>query len=147
MTETEREARDRAIERLRRHATLLAGAFELPLRSIDAESERVRRRYGICYADGRIRIRLHQLRSTDVLKYSVMVDTLCHELAHLRHFHHGPSFVRFYRELLEAARARGLYRPASPAALRAARAPRAGPVREDLAASAPHRPRQLPLFW
>ena len=120
MTETEREARDRAIERLRRHASLLAGAFELPLRSIEPESERVRRRYGICYADGRIRVRLHQLRSTDVLKYSVMVDTLCHELAHLRHFNHGRQFWQFYRRILAYARRQGIYRPGPEPALVAA---------------------------
>ena len=79
---------------------MLATAFELPLQSIEAESERVRRRYGICYADGRIRIRLHQLRADELLKYSVMVDTLCHELAHLRHFDHGRRFWRLYRRIL-----------------------------------------------
>jgi predicted metal-dependent hydrolase len=105
------QARERALERLRRHALLLAHAFDLPLRSIDAESPRVRRRYGICYADGRIRIRLHQLRAPDLLKYSVMVDTLCHELAHLRHLNHGQRFWRLYRRILAYARRHGIYRP------------------------------------
>ncbi len=104
-------ARDRAIERLRRHAALLASSFDLPLLSIEPESERVKRRYGICYADGRIRIRLHQLRGTDVLKYSVMVDTLCHELAHLRHFNHGRRFWQLYRRILAYAGRQGIYRP------------------------------------
>ena len=81
------------------------------MHSIEPESERVSRRYGICYADGRIRIRLHQLRSSDVLKYSVMVDTLCHELAHLRHFNHGRRFWQFYRRILAYARRQGIYRP------------------------------------
>ena len=112
-----RAARDRAIERLRRHAALLASAFDLPLHSIEPESERVKRRYGICYADGRIRIRLHQLRGTDVLKYSIMVDTLCHELAHLRYFNHGRRFWRFYRRILAYAARQGIYRPGPEAAL------------------------------
>ena len=111
MSDPAQEARGRALERLRRHAVQLAGAFELPLASVDAESPRVRRRYGICYADGRIRIRLHQLRSADLLKYSVMVDTLCHELAHLRHLNHGPRFWRLYRRILAYARRQGIYRP------------------------------------
>jgi predicted metal-dependent hydrolase len=128
VTESEREARERAIERLRRHATLLAEAFDLPLHSIEPESERVRRRYGICYADGRIRIRLHQLRSTDVLKYSVMVDTLCHELAHLRHFNHGRLFWRFYRRILAYARRQGIYRPGPEPGLVAAAPFRALPA-------------------
>jgi predicted metal-dependent hydrolase len=104
-------ARERALERLRRHALLLARAFDLPLRSVDAESPRVRRRYGICFADGRIRIRLHQLRAPELLKYSVMVDTLCHELAHLRHMNHGQRFWRLYRRILAYARRQGIYRP------------------------------------
>src|SRR5262245_31948481 len=97
------DARARALDRLRRHAVVLSRAFDLPLRSVDAESPRVRRRYGICYADGRIRIRLHQVRAPDLLKYSVMVDTLCHELAHLRHLNHGQRFWRLYRRILAYA--------------------------------------------
>jgi predicted metal-dependent hydrolase len=146
LTESERAARDRAIERLRRHAVLLAGAFDLPLRSIEPESERVTARYGICYADGRIRIRLHQVRGTDVLKYSVMVDTLCHELAHLRHFNHGRRFWQFYRRILAYAARQGIYRPGPEAPLapstpfhslpasiqRAAPRPAPGPAQLDL---------------
>lgn len=111
MSDPLHEARERAIERLRRHAAVLARAFDLPLRSVDAESLRVRRRYGICYADGRIRIRLHQLRAAELLKYSVMVDTLCHELAHLRHLNHGQRFWRLYRRILAYARRHGIYKP------------------------------------
>ena len=117
MNELERAARDRAIERLRRHGELLARAFELPLRSIEPEGERVKRRYGICFADGSIRIRLHQVRGSDVLKYSVMVDTLCHELAHLRHFNHGRRFWQFYRRILAYAARQGIYRPGPEASL------------------------------
>ena len=116
MSHSLEEARGRALERLRRHASQLAGVFELPLASVDAESSRVRRRYGICYADGRIRIRLHQLREPDLLKYSVMVDTLCHELAHLRHLNHGPRFWKLYRRILAYARRHGIYRPGPEAA-------------------------------
>lgn len=140
----DRRARERAIERLRRHGALLAQAFELPLVSIDPESARVRRRLGICYADGRIRIRLHSLRSIELLKYSVMVDTLCHELAHLRHFNHGRRFWALYRRILGYARRHGIYRPgpepaerpvtefrALPRAIQSA-APRAAPTQLEL---------------
>src|SRR5512139_1981649 len=108
LTEPERHARERAIERLRRHGAVLAEAFGLPLVSIDPEGPRVRRRLGICYADGRIRIRLHSLRSVELLKYSAMVDTLCHELAHLRHFDHGRRFWALYRRILAYARRHGI---------------------------------------
>jgi predicted metal-dependent hydrolase len=146
MTAADRREEDVLLRRLREDAQLLAQAFGLPFRRLD-KTRRDARLYGTCDVEGQIRIRLRSRTTGAFLRYSSLVATLCHELAHLRHFHHGPSFVRFYRELLEAARARGLYRPASPAALRADRTPRVGPVREDLAASAPRRPRQLPLFW
>jgi hypothetical protein len=45
------------------------------------------------------------------LRYSSLVNTLCHELAHLRHFHHGPEFSDFYKRLLSWAREQGIYRP------------------------------------
>lgn len=148
MTEPSRAARDRAIQRLRRHAVLLASAFDLPLHSIEAESERVKLRYGICYADGRIRIRLHQLRGTDVLKYSVMVDTLCHELAHLRHFNHGRRFWQFYRRILAYAARQGIFRPGPEAPLAPSTPFRSLPVAIQSAAprTAPSHAAQLDLF-
>jgi Protein of unknown function DUF45 len=147
LTEPERGARQRAIDRLRRHAAQLASAFDLPLHSIEPESERVTRRYGICFADGRIRIRLHQLRSNDVLKYSVMVDTLCHELAHLRHFNHGRRFWQFYRRILAYAARQGIYRPGPEAPLAPATPFRSLPASIQSAAPRPRpTPAQLDLF-
>jgi hypothetical protein len=55
------------------------------------------------------------------------VNTLCHELAHLRHFNHGPRFKAFYFRLLDFARAEGIYRPGPGPAQTAAR-----PVQLDL---------------
>ena len=99
---------------LRRHAQRLSQSFELPLRALHAESPRVRRRYGVCYADGTIKIRLRSVRNGELLRESSMVDTLCHELAHLRHFDHGTRFERLYRRILEYARRHGIYRPGHP---------------------------------
>ena len=107
----QRAAQAQALERLKQDGAFLAERFKLRLRSIDAESRRVKRRYGICYDDGTIKIRLHNVRTGDVLKYSALVDTLCHELAHLRHFNHGPRFQIFYRKLLEYARRNSIYKP------------------------------------
>jgi hypothetical protein len=39
------------------------------------------------------------------------VNTLCHELAHLKHFNHGPNFQAFYAKILSWARQEGIYRP------------------------------------
>jgi hypothetical protein len=115
-------------------ARRIAERFGLRYRSIEAERANVKRRYGVCYSDGSIRIRLRHATSGRPLKYSSLVNTLCHELAHLRHFNHGPRFKAFYLRLLEWARREGIYRPlrrtASPPAERepappaiAARAP------------------------
>ena len=63
------------------------------------------------------------------------MNTLCHELAHLRHFNHGPRFKAFYFRLLDFARAEGVYRP-GPGAARPTTRPAplrvAGPVQLDL---------------
>jgi predicted metal-dependent hydrolase len=146
LTQLERQARERAIERLRRHGALLAQAFGLPLVSIDPESMRVRRRLGICYADGRIRIRLHSLRSVELLKYSAMVDTLCHELAHLRHFDHGRRFWALYRRILAYARRQGIYRPGPEPAQPLPTSFRALPQAIQRAAPRRAAPTQLELF-
>jgi hypothetical protein len=105
-----REARG-LIERLNRDAAHIAARFGLRYLAIEAERPQVRSRYGVCYADGRIRIRLRHLATGRSLKYSSLVNTLCHELAHLRHFDHGPRFKAFYLRVLDFARAEGIYQP------------------------------------
>ena len=81
------------------------------MRSLEAERANVRSRYGVCYSDGSIRIRLRHVRTGELLKYSGLVDTLCHELAHVRYFNHGARFQALYRRILEHARRTGVYRP------------------------------------
>ena len=103
------------LQRLTRDAEQISGHFGLRYKSLDAERANVTSRYGVCFADGSIRIRLRHAVTGKALKYSSLVNTLCHELAHLRHFNHGPRFKAFYFELLDFARARGIYRPARPA--------------------------------
>ncbi len=112
---------DRAtIDRLRAQAAELSQAFGLRPARIDRERDGVNAHYGICYADGTIRIRLRHAVTGRLLKESSLVDTLCHELAHLRHFDHSPRFRNFYVRILAAARERGYYRP-GPDAERLAR--------------------------
>jgi hypothetical protein len=97
--------------RLKRDAEHIAWRFGLEYKSIEAERANVKNRYGICYEDGLIKIRLRHVTTGKPLRYSSLVNTLCHELAHLRHFNHGERFRIFYRQLLEFARAEGIYRP------------------------------------
>lgn len=118
LTKAERRDQQAVLGRLRHDAALLARVFGLPLRRLDAERANVRRRYGVCYSDGEIRIRLRHARTGQLLKYSSLVDTLCHELAHLRHFHHGARFRSFYFRILDYARRRGVYRPGLPSPAR-----------------------------
>ena len=107
-----RAAEDRAVlTELRTMGADLAGRFGLRYRAIDAERPGIVAHYGICYADGRIRIRLRHATTGRPLKRSSLVDTLCHELAHLRHFDHSIRFRRMYLKILDAARETGYYRP------------------------------------
>jgi len=112
LTKSERDGQQQLLLRIRRDARTLARAFRLPLRSVAAERPQVKRRYGICYDDGSIRVRLRHVRTGRLLKYSALIDTLCHELAHLEHFDHGVRFKAFYRDILGYARRCGIYRPA-----------------------------------
>jgi predicted metal-dependent hydrolase len=140
LTRIERAEQEAVLERLRRDARFLAERYRLPLMSLDAESVRVKRRYGICYEDGSIRIRLRHATTGSLLKYSGLVDTLCHELAHLRHFNHGAHFHLLYDKILAYAKRQGVYRP-TPRGLRPRLVtPRPAPSAE------PRRPVQLELF-
>ena len=123
------------IERLSRDAERIARGFELRYSAIEAERPNVKQRYGSCYSDGVIKIRLRHVATGRPLKYSSLVNTLCHELAHLRHFNHGPRFRAFYFRLLDFARAEGIYRP-GPGPVQKATPPAppraSGPVQLDL---------------
>jgi hypothetical protein len=107
----DREISRSLIARLNRDAEQIAWRFGLNYRSIEPERANVKTRYGICYEDGVIKIRLRHAVTGRPLRYSSLVSTLCHELAHLRHFNHGVRFRVFNMELLEFARAEGIYRP------------------------------------
>jgi predicted metal-dependent hydrolase len=126
--------------RLNRDAAVIAARFGLRYRVIEPERPRVKRRYGVCFSDGTIRIRLAHAKTAEPLRYSSLVATLCHELAHLRHFNHGPRFRAFNQTLLEWARSRGIYQP------RRQRPARLEPVAEPCAATPIEPPRQLDLF-
>ena len=91
-----------------------------------------------------IKIRLRHATTGRPLKYSSLVNTLCHELAHLRHFDHGLRFRAFYQELLAFARAEGIYRPGD--ALLRTPVPVVVAGRERAQREPQPGPRQLSLF-
>jgi predicted metal-dependent hydrolase len=134
------------MERLNRDAAVIAARFGLRYRAIEAEAAGVKRRYGICYSDGTIRIRLRHASTGRPLKYSSLVSTLCHELAHLKHFNHGHGFQAYYAGLLDYARERGIYRPGRRATAPAAAVSSADSAAAAVSASDTRTPHQLSLF-
>jgi hypothetical protein len=99
------------LQKLRRWGIELGQAFDLRYTSLEAEQPDITEWYGVCYEDGVIRIRLRHARTRRLLKESSLVDTLCHELAHLRYLDHGSRWEKLYRRILERARVSGIYRP------------------------------------
>ena len=103
------------VARLRDVGARVAGHFGLPPFDLDADRPDARSRYGVCDEDGRIRVRLVHARTGRPLRYSALVDTVIHELAHLRHLDHGERWEALYHRMLDWARAQGLYAPREPA--------------------------------
>ena len=136
----DRRTRRQLIERLRADADRICAEFGLRYQAIEAERANVKSRYGICYSDGTIRVRLNHATTRKPLKYSSLVNTLCHELAHLKHFDHSPRFQTFYQRILHWARQQGIYRPGRPAA----RSPK--PPKPKRSPARDSGPEQLSLF-
>ena len=61
------------LARLTCDADRICHRFGLRYRSIEAERANVKRRYGICYSDGSIKIRLRHATTGAPLKYSSLV--------------------------------------------------------------------------
>ena len=126
------------VDRLRTDARRVAEHFKLPPFELDADRPDAHDRYGICHDDGRIRVRLIHARTGRALKYSALIDTVVHELAHLRHMNHGPKWEALCDEMLAWCRRQGIYAPKPRR--------RASPSLVVAAPSAPQRPAQLTLF-
>lgn len=99
------------VERLRADAALVAERFKLPPYDLDADRPDAHDRYGVCFADGRIRVRLIHARTGRPLRYSALIDTVVHELAHLRYMDHGPLWEALYEKMLAWCRTQGIYAP------------------------------------
>ena len=88
------------MRRLTCDADRICAQFQIRYKEIAAERANVRSRYGVCYSDGTIKIRLRHAATGRPLKYSSLVSTLCHELAHLREMNHSPAFWDVVRSVL-----------------------------------------------
>ncbi|MBJ18934.1 MAG: hypothetical protein CL933_05855 [Deltaproteobacteria bacterium] len=132
----DRQTKQQLMARLERDALRICARFRLSYRALEPERANVKRRYGVCFSDGTIRIRLIHVTTKRPLKYSSLVNTLCHELAHLRHFNHGPRFQTLYGQILQWARRQGIYRPGPD---RSKSAPVPHPARVPGAAGPPRR--------
>ncbi len=141
----ERETNRTLVERLNRDAQHIAWRFGLRYRTIEAERANVTRRFGVCYDDGVIKIRLRHAVTGQPLRYSSLISTLCHELAHLRYFNHGLRFRAFNQQLLEFARAERIYRPGEPIPT-PERSAGGVPIRSAGRKTRSERPVQLSLF-
>lgn len=64
--------------------------------------------YGDCSTDGHIRIQLRR-NGQRLLAYQV-IDTLAHEMAHLRHNNHGPAWFKLHCQILSDLSRSGFYR-------------------------------------
>lgn len=125
------------MRRVRTDADRIAAQFGLEYKRLEAERTDVTEHYGVCYSDGTIRIRLRHAVTGKPLKYSSLMDTVCHELSHLRHFDHGERFEALFLQMLQWAREQGIYDPTQNDPRRAASSgPQEAAVTE----------RQLPLF-
>ncbi|MBW1883311.1 MAG: M48 family metallopeptidase [Deltaproteobacteria bacterium] len=137
-----RETRRALMAGLENDAQRICARFGLCYRALEPERANVKRRYGVCFSDGTIRIRLRHATTGQPLKYSSLVNTLCHELAHLRHFNHGQRFQGFYGQILEWARREGIYRPGSQRGT----APTSGPPALFGPSESPGPPAQTPFL-
>jgi hypothetical protein len=101
------------LDRLRGDAARVAQRFALPRYTLDADEDDAVDRFGICYEDGQILVRLVHARTGRPLRYSALIDTVVHELAHLRHLDHGPGWEALYERMLAWCRHEGIYAPAA----------------------------------
>ena len=81
-------------------------------------------------------MRFVHARTGRALKYSALIDTVVHELAHLRYMDHGPRWEALYRRMLEWCRKQGIYQPRPVGERRPTLPP----------SSYPPEPRQMSLF-
>jgi len=85
--------KERAKETLAAETQLLAQMHGLPLATVSIGDPRSR--WGSCASSGAIRYSWRLILAPDFVRQA----TVAHEVAHLRHMHHGPDFHRLVRAI------------------------------------------------
>jgi predicted metal-dependent hydrolase len=79
------------LRKIKKIAYMLAIDFDLPLRSVEILSNEYEH-MGECDDAKNIKIRTHYWKRNRKLSEACILDTICHELAHLQHFDHSHDF-------------------------------------------------------
>lgn len=87
------------IKEVKRITKILAKDFGVKVRRV-YEMPNTDRRFGLCSDDKSIGIRILKYKSSKVLKNSTILDTICHELAHLVVWNHGRKHRTVLRLML-----------------------------------------------
>ena len=102
------DPRDKNLWRLcRRILRYNAEVFGLKLRRVQVLSDQ-KDFFGDCSTDGCLRVQLRRL-GTPLLAYQ-LIDTLAHELAHLKHHNHKWGWFKLHTEILWSMQAEGTYK-------------------------------------
>lgn len=99
------------LAKIKKDAKRIAKRFKLKYLSLDKEHPLVTSRYGSCDENRKIRLRLNNLSNGSFLTYPVLIHTLCHEMAHLKHMNHGKEFKHLNQKILSWAKSKGIYKP------------------------------------
>lgn len=87
-----------------------AGRFKLPLSGVlpmHREKSSIGY-YGLCHRDGRIAIRIRWANGRPLHAYAI-IDTMAHELAHLRYLTHSPRWFQLHSRIFISMSQFGLY--------------------------------------
>ena len=98
------------LARIARDVEPICRRFNLRYAQLGASSDRSL--YGFNRESGTIiRIRLHNLRTGKLRKYSALVATMLHELCHCQYANHSRPFYDLLNDVTEYAKKLGIYQP------------------------------------
>lgn len=91
------------LDELKTYARLIAKKYDLKFKKIKLIN--VSKRYeGWCTADGYIGIAVIDPDVDEYFDHDRIIDTLCHEMAHLKHHNHGDNWKALFKQILRYCR-------------------------------------------